>query len=675
MVGSTISHYRILEKLGGGGMGVVYRAEDLRLKRTVALKFLPPELTRDVEARERFIHEAQAASALQHNNICTIHDIDQTGDGQVFIVMDLYEGETLRKRIERGALSIDEATDIALQVARGLSKAHEHGIVHRDIKPANIMLTTDGAAKIVDFGLAKLAGQAHLTRTGSTIGTAPYMSPEQARGEEVDRRSDIWSFGVVLYEMISARLPFTAEHETALMYQIVNTEPMPIESVCPACPPALAGIIRRTLTKDAQDRTQSISAIVEELKAFRGQDHPSAGVQPGSGSWKRLALRVGAPVLLLALVGTAVTYWLVRSKGDTAYLEQIHNLALAGKFDAVYQSLLNHHIPASDDKIGRIAREIAGRVTFTSNPPGAHISVRRVTPIDDFPSRDKLDLGATGTGQQVLVAGEYFVEYSAPARNSVQFLLTLLPEQDLSVARTLASEDDAAPTMVYVDTGALADGSRVDAFLIDKYEITNEEFLRFVLAGGYRNGAFWDPALVIKGGMVPWNSAVKLFVDRTGIPGPRSWSGGKYPEGTARHPVAGVSWYEANAYARWAGKELPTWNQWWRAAVGEAAAVFPWGSDVRSVQARANFGLTGAQDVGSYPLGVSPFGCFDMAGNVREWLMHPEAGGARRTVVGGSWKDPEYMFEPGHAEMFDPAFANDGIGFRCVRPITKELHD
>ncbi len=184
MIGRTVSHYRILEKLGEGGMGVVYKAEDTRLKRTVALKFLPPELTRDAAAKKRFIQEAQAASSLEHPNICTIHEIGETAEGQIFICMSCYAGETLKKKIEERPPAGGKAVDIALQIARGLSRAHEAGVVHRDIKPANIMVTDRGEVKILDFGLAKLAGQARLTRTGTTVGTVAYMSPEQARGDE-----------------------------------------------------------------------------------------------------------------------------------------------------------------------------------------------------------------------------------------------------------------------------------------------------------------------------------------------------------------------------------------------------------------------------------------------------------------------------------------------------------
>jgi len=274
MIGQTVSHYKVLEKLGEGGMGVVYKAEDTKLRRTVALKFLPADLTRDPEAKTRFINEAQAASALQDDHICTIHDIDETDDGRMFICMDFYEGETLKKKIERGPLSIGGALDLAIQIARGLAKAHEAGMVHRDIKPANVIITNDGVAKILDFGLAKLAGQAKLTKTGSTVGTAAYMSPEQARGLDVDHRTDTWSLGVVLYEMLTGKLPFRGEHEAALLYSIVHEEPLAISGFRTDIPLNLASVISKTLQKDPRQRYQTARELVSDLKAAM-----AAGIQ------------------------------------------------------------------------------------------------------------------------------------------------------------------------------------------------------------------------------------------------------------------------------------------------------------------------------------------------------------------------------------------------------------
>ncbi|NUO83500.1 protein kinase [candidate division KSB1 bacterium] len=264
----VISHYRILDKLGAGGMGVVYKAEDLKLKRFVALKFLPTELTHDAEAKERFVQEAQAASALDHPNICTIHEIDETDDGQMFIVMAYYEGETLQKKVNSGQLSVASAVEFAIQIAQGLAKAHEHGIVHRDLKPANIIITKDGVVKIVDFGLAKLASQPRLTKTGSTVGTMAYMSPEQARGEAVDHRADIWALGVVLYEMLTGQLPFKGEQEHAIMYSTLFEQPQPVAELRSDIPNELATVVENALQKDRNNRYQSAAAMLRDLQSM-----------------------------------------------------------------------------------------------------------------------------------------------------------------------------------------------------------------------------------------------------------------------------------------------------------------------------------------------------------------------------------------------------------------------
>jgi TolB-like protein/Tfp pilus assembly protein PilF len=269
VIGTTVSHFRILEKLGEGGMGAVYQAHDTKLDRDVALKFLAPELTRDADAKARFTREARAASALQHDNICTIHDIDETEDGQIFIVMDLYGGESLRERMRRGPLGIEEATEIAMQIGQGLAEAHEHGIVHRDVKPANILIARNGVAKVVDFGVAKLAGGTQLTRAGSTVGTIAYMAPEQACGETVDGRADIWSLGVVLYEMLSGRLPFEGDHEQAMIYGILNTEPESVRALRPDLPPQLEQVVDRALRKEPGARFQEIGEMVAELRSIK----------------------------------------------------------------------------------------------------------------------------------------------------------------------------------------------------------------------------------------------------------------------------------------------------------------------------------------------------------------------------------------------------------------------
>ncbi|HYL04994.1 MAG TPA: protein kinase [Thermoanaerobaculia bacterium] len=294
MIGRVIAHYRILGPLGGGGMGVVYQAQDLSLERVVALKFLPPELTRDPESKSRFLQEARAASALDHPNICTIHEVGETDEGQLYLAMACYDGETLKQRLQRGPLPIDEALETAQQVARGLVKAHRHGIVHRDIKPANLMITADEIVKILDFGIAKLAGAAGLTRIGSSLGTPGYMSPEQARGDEVDPRTDVWSLGAVLYEMVTGRRPFRGEHDQAVLYALFNQEPDPVAQLRPDAPPELVRIIGRMLAKDPDQRYLTAAEALADLRALYG---PVTGTGTRTGMTGGLTGTTSVPVL------------------------------------------------------------------------------------------------------------------------------------------------------------------------------------------------------------------------------------------------------------------------------------------------------------------------------------------------------------------------------------------
>lgn len=271
MIGRKISHYKILAKLGSGGMGVVYKARDLKLDRDVALKFLPQELTRNEAAKRRFVREAQAASSLDHANICTVYEIDETGDGRLFISMSCYEGASLRERIDAEPLGTIEVLEIAIQIADGLSAAHGRGIIHRDMKPGNIFITKSGSVKIVDFGLAKLAGQVRLTSSGKTMGTVAYMSPEQGMGAEVGPGTDIWSLGVIMYEMLTGRLPFDGEYEVAVMYSIMNEDPAPIAGQIPGIPPEFEHIVMKALSKKQADRYGNINEMRSDLSRLGKQ--------------------------------------------------------------------------------------------------------------------------------------------------------------------------------------------------------------------------------------------------------------------------------------------------------------------------------------------------------------------------------------------------------------------
>jgi len=321
MIGKTISHYKILEKLGEGGMGVVYKAEDTKLKRIVALKFLPRGLEVHEPERARFVQEAQAAATLNHPNICTVHDITEH-EGQQFIVMEFVEGKTLRQMIP--VQKMHDAIGYAIQIGEALQEAHGKGVVHRDIKTDNIMVNTKNQIKVMDFGLAKLKGSLKLTKTSSTVGTLAYMAPEQIQGGEVDARSDIFSFGVVLYEMLTGHIPFRGEHEAAMVYSIVNEEPTPIQRHLPDVSSELVHVVNRALEKDPEDRYQSVRDMVIDLRRLKrestrvlrttvaqtGMLKEAAATQPATpfqrSKKKTFFIAIGAALILVIVVGVII---------------------------------------------------------------------------------------------------------------------------------------------------------------------------------------------------------------------------------------------------------------------------------------------------------------------------------------------------------------------------------
>ena len=268
MTGATISHYKVLDKIGEGGVGVVYKAEDLHLRRTVALKFLSENALANRQDRERFQREAQAAAALDHPNICTVYGIEEA-DGQVFIVMAYVDGPSLSKLVKSGPLSLEQALDIGAQIAQGLQEAHESKIVHRDIKSANILLSSKRQVKIGDFGIALLTDRSRITQSGTSLGTVAYMSPEQALGKRADRRSDIWSLGVVLFEMVAGRLPFGGKHEHVITYSLLNEEPNPLGTARPNLPAGLERIVSKALRKEPEERYQHVDDMLVDLRAVQ----------------------------------------------------------------------------------------------------------------------------------------------------------------------------------------------------------------------------------------------------------------------------------------------------------------------------------------------------------------------------------------------------------------------
>jgi serine/threonine-protein kinase len=353
MIGQTIKHYKILERIGAGGMGVVYKAEDTRLGRIVALKFLPPYALDSEEDRIRFTNEAQSAAALDHPNICTIHEIGEAGEHQ-FIVMAYVEGPSLKERLRGDPMSPAEAVDIAAQIAAGLARAHEKNIIHRDIKPANILLSHDGLVKICDFGLAKSSISKKITRTGSTIGTAAYMSPEQARSEPVDARTDVWSLGVILYEMLAGKPPFVADHEAVVIYAILNDECPPLEERCTGLPPRLYEIVKRALAHKSKDRYASMKEFREDLlkaqadlrtqsqtvphpvveevtrrhQALPKEEKPAKAPAPSEPKKRPMGMIIG--VAAIVVIAVVAAFFLTRHKPAEVAVETPDTTAAAG---------------------------------------------------------------------------------------------------------------------------------------------------------------------------------------------------------------------------------------------------------------------------------------------------------------------------------------------------------
>jgi len=658
MIGETIGHYRIVEQLGEGGMGVVYRARDERLERDVALKFLPPELATDDDAKQRFMQEARSASALDHPNICTIHEIGETSDGRLFIAMALYEGASLEERLRREPPTPEQAVEWVIQIAEGLEAAHAAGILHRDIKPANVMIPRDGPAKIVDFGLAK-AAHVDLTQSGTTMGTLAYMSPEQARGESLDARSDVWSLGVVLYQLLSNALPFEGEGYSVI-HSILEHEPRPLVEAGNV-PRELSAIVQRALTKNLAQRWSGASELRDALQAWR---------TPAPVANRRGPLLVLVAALVFALAGAG---WQWRRSARASeirsdVLPEIERLLGEtsgwGEGDLTWRAfelaLEAEAVVPDDPVLARLWPQVAHTLDVRTEPAGARILVRPYSAVDS----DWTSFGTTPAENVRIPTGYMRFRFELDGRVPVDGLRWNHRFMGDELVVSLHTPDETPEDMVEIpawDKGLALPGLEgleappVEHFWMDRCEVSNEEYQRFVDAGGYREAAHWEHDFVRDGETLSFEDAMAGFRDRTGRPGPATWEVGSFPEGEGALPVGGLSWYEAAAYARWAGKELPTIFHW-------NAAAFTWGAP--AILPRANFGSDGPVVVRtSDAMHVS--GALNLAGNVREWCWNESSREEQRFILGGGWNDPPYAFNDGYAQRaFDRSETN---GFRCIR--------
>ena len=629
--GTRLGPYQVTESLGAGGMGVVYRAIDTRLGRRVAIKLLAPDAVTDPERRRRFVQEARAASALNHSNIAQIYDVI---DEPPAIVMELVEGMPLDRVLASGPLSLACVLDYAVQIASALAAAHAAGIVHRDVKPANIMVGADGRVKVLDFGLAKLAqpgtGDATVTaaatRLGAIMGTAAYMSPEQAQGLPVDARSDVFSFGAVLYEMLSGRRPFGGETQLAALTAVLTAAPVPLTHV----PHDVTAIVERALRKSPEARYRDAAAMHADLAGAMAR-------RAGGTAWRRPSVLVPVALALVAIVAYG-TWQTVQARGARwAREEAIPQLERA--------QFTSHTIEAV--RLARVAEKYAPEdvarvrgtwlhVTLHTEPEGAAIEIKNYEDVNGT-----WEQFGTSPAEIILPFGFYRYRLTKPGFRTAE-----VAGPARATTFTLAPDGDAHAGMLPVAGGnfscLLTDRVTLPAYWIGRTEVTNREYKAFVDAGGYRRPEFWTEPFVDGDRTLPFAEAMARFRDATGQTGPSTWEVGSYKEGQADYPVGGISWFEASAYARYAGKRLPSVFHWYKASGADEI--------YSNILLLSNFDGKGPSRAGERA-GLSPSGALDMAGNVKEWCTNPyRSNPLRRFILGGGWNEPSYRFEEAEAQ-------------------------
>ncbi|HEY7683682.1 MAG TPA: bifunctional serine/threonine-protein kinase/formylglycine-generating enzyme family protein, partial [Gemmatimonadales bacterium] len=681
--------YAIERELGSGGMAIVYLARDLKHDRAAAIKVVRPEIAVALGA-ERFLREIRIAAHLQHPHVVALIDSGEippdpgAGPGALYYVMPFVSGEPLRERLTReGQLAVGEAVRILRDVLDALSHAHQLGVVHRDIKPENIMLSGRHAL-VMDFGVARaasaagagLASDGTLTTVGLAVGTPAYMAPEQAAGQvDIDARADLYAVGIVAYELLTGKAPFAGDTPQAILAAHLTRTPPPLAEMRPDLPTRLAEALMRCLAKNPADRWPSAEALLAELDEF---------VATGSGAVPTRVAAVAPPekrrvpprfiavgALAAALLG--IWIWLgpmwrmkqarwAREQG----IPQALALAESNDWQGAYAVAKKLEVALHGDSAFNALRpRFARRINLRTVPPGALVRQKGY----DAPDSAWTVVGRTPLDSVLLpISASGFINdtrirIESPGRRTLELVwfpfgdsIGLDPDSEIppEMVRVAGGNLDMAYTSGFEHVAPLQLGD----FLMDRYEVTNQEFQRFVDSGGYRRQDLWAYPIMRNGQVVPWDQAMSLMKDRTGRPGPSTWEAGEYPKGQERVPVGGVSWYEAAAYAKFAGKALPTLYHWYNAAgVKFAASVIP----------RSNFGGQGPVPVGSSG-GINQFGTYDMAGNVREWCQN--ASGEDRFILGGGWNDEPYQFTDAYTQL--PLDRSPGNGIRLVRYLEED---
>jgi eukaryotic-like serine/threonine-protein kinase len=650
VIGRTLSHYSIESHLGRGGMGDVYAARDVRLGSTVALKILP--LGVEDEGIRRFVTEAKAASALNHPNIVTIHDIGRDGNVD-FIVMERIEGAPLSAATM--PMPLERFLDLAIQITSAIATAHAAGIVHRDIKPANVMITESGTAKVVDFGLARLgiAGAAlspddathkmsgPLTGDGKIVGTPGYISPEQLQGARAGDRSDVFSLGVMFYELLSGKSPFRSTTPISTIAAILRDEPPPLGEVRRGVPAELASLVQKCLAKDPAARPAARD-VHDTLVRLRSASAPRA-----RSRWVTVAAFAAA----LIVIATAALWWRHDSRLRWARNANHEVERLLEKEDAAAAYAIAkraQEIAPDEPQVRQMWANLTIPLTIKSDPPGADVAIRSYKVASEW-----IPLGRTPLADARVPYPLLRVRISKDGYVTSE----TAPELEPEAAFRLFPANQTPEGMVPVrggDTTFLEKTLAVPDFWIDKLEVTNAGYKRFVDGGGYRRRELWKYPFVHDGRTISFDDAMALLVDRTGRPGPAGWELGAYPEGADRNPVEGISWYEAAAFAEFAGKSLPTVFHWQRAALSNGIS-----SDILDF---GNFGGKGTVAAGLLD-GLGPWGTLDMAGNVKEWCLN--ANGDERYILGGGWQDARWQYKEPDAAL--PFERREGFGLRLIR--------